>query len=57
MNTLDAIYARRSIRAFNGQDLSEEELAVILKAAYASPHRTGQIRHAEHDGYSQSGCD
>ncbi|MBQ7921131.1 MAG: nitroreductase family protein [Clostridia bacterium] len=37
MNTLEAIYSRRSIRAFNGVQLTEEECKVILKAAYASP--------------------
>lgn len=37
MNTLDAIYSRRSIRRFNGEGMSESELGEILKAAYAAP--------------------
>ncbi len=37
MNTFDAIFSRRSIRAFNGEDITKEELDMILKAAYASP--------------------
>lgn len=37
MNTLDAIYSRRSIRNFNGEAITENELNEILKAAYAAP--------------------
>lgn len=37
MNTLEAIYSRRSIRNFNGKAITENELAEILKAAYAAP--------------------
>lgn len=37
MNTLEAIYSRRSIREFNGERITEKELAEILKAAYAAP--------------------
>jgi len=37
MNTFDTLFSRRSIRKYNGEKLSEEELALILKAAYASP--------------------
>lgn len=37
MNTLDALYSRRSIRNFNGESLTEAELQEILKAAYAAP--------------------
>lgn len=37
MNTMDAIFSRRSIRTFNGEDITGDELNVILKAAYASP--------------------
>lgn len=37
MNTLEAIYSRRSIRNFNGEAITENELAEILKAAYAAP--------------------
>ena len=37
MNTLEAIYSRRTIRDFNGESISETQLKEILKAAYASP--------------------
>lgn len=37
MNTLEAIYSRRSIRNFNGESITENELNEILKAAYAAP--------------------
>ena len=37
MNTLKAIYSRRSIRKFNGEDITKKELNEILKSAYASP--------------------
>ncbi len=37
MNTLEAIYSRKSIRNFNGEKITEEELNEILKAAYAAP--------------------
>ncbi len=37
MNTLEAIYSRRSIRNFNGERITDGELDEILKAAYASP--------------------
>ncbi len=37
MNTLKAIYSRRSIRNFNGTPVTEDELCEILKAAYAAP--------------------
>ena len=36
MNTLETIFSRKSVRSFNGP-LTEEELATILKAAYAAP--------------------
>lgn len=36
MNTLQAISSRKSIRSFCG-DVSDENLAIILKAAYAAP--------------------
>lgn len=36
MNTLDAIFSRRSIRTFTG-NITEEELQTVLKAAYAAP--------------------
>jgi len=37
MNTLEAIYSRRSIRNFNGEAITKNELNEILKAAYAAP--------------------
>lgn len=37
MNTLEAIHSRRSVREFNGEKISEKELAEILNAAYAAP--------------------
>lgn len=37
MNTLDAIYSRKSIRNFNGEKITEAELNEILKTAYAAP--------------------
>ncbi|MBQ8027726.1 MAG: nitroreductase family protein [Clostridia bacterium] len=37
MNTLDSIFSRKSIRTYNGKSITENELNVILKAAYAAP--------------------
>lgn len=37
MNTLEAIYSRRTIRNFNGESITKDELDEILKSAYASP--------------------
>lgn len=37
MNTLDTIYSRRTIRNFNGENISDAELKEILKSAYAAP--------------------
>lgn len=37
MDTLKTLYSRKSIRAFNGITLTEQELDEILKSAYASP--------------------
>ena len=37
MNTLEAIAKRRSTRAYRNEQITEEELSVILKAADASP--------------------
>ena len=37
MNTFDNIFSRRSIRTYNGKNITESELNLILKAAYASP--------------------
>lgn len=37
MNTFDNLFSRRSIRTYNGKNITEAELDLILKAAYASP--------------------
>ena len=37
MKTFENLFSRRSIRTYNGENLTEEELSLILKAAYASP--------------------
>ena len=37
MNTLENLFSRRSIRTYNGENITEAELGQILKAAYASP--------------------
>ena len=37
MNTFDNLFSRRSIRAYNGESITEAELNQILKAAYAAP--------------------
>lgn len=37
MNTFDNLFSRRSIRTYNGENITENELNRILKAAYASP--------------------
>lgn len=37
MNTLEALYSRKSIRNFNGESITEAELKEILKSAYAAP--------------------
>ena len=37
MNTLDALFSRKSIRTYNGENISEEQLRIILKAANSSP--------------------
>lgn len=42
MNTLDAIFSRKSIRSYTGEMISEEELKTILKAAYAAPCGMGK---------------
>ena len=36
MNTLEAIFSRKSVRRFAG-DVSQENMEIILKAAYAAP--------------------
>ena len=37
MNTFDNLFSRKSIRAYNGESITEAELNQILKAAYAAP--------------------
>lgn len=37
MNTFENLFSRRSIRTYNGENITEAELSLILKAAYASP--------------------
>jgi nitroreductase len=37
MNTFDNLFSRRSIRKYNGENITEEELQLILKSAYSSP--------------------
>ena len=37
MNTFDNLFSRKSIRKYNGETITETELQLILKAAYASP--------------------
>lgn len=41
MNTLETLYSRKSVRSYTGHQLTEEELATILKAANASPIARG----------------
>lgn len=37
MNTMDAIFSRKSVRSYTGEQLTAEELTAILKAANAAP--------------------
>lgn len=37
MNTFDNLFSRRSIRSYNGESITDAELNLILKSAYASP--------------------
>lgn len=37
MNTLETIFSRKTIRNFNGVNITEDQLNAILKAAYAAP--------------------
>ncbi len=37
MNTFENLFSRRSIRTYNGENITEAELEQILKADYASP--------------------
>lgn len=42
MNTVNPLFLRRSIRSYTGKTLTDEELDLILKAAYASPAGMGR---------------
>lgn len=42
MDTLKAIYSRKSIRSYTGESITEAQLAEILKAANASPVGMGR---------------
>ena len=37
MNTFENLYSRKSIRNFNGKNITEEQLKEILKTAYCAP--------------------
>ncbi|MBO7156223.1 MAG: nitroreductase family protein [Clostridia bacterium] len=37
MQTLENLYSRRTIRTYNGKNLTDKELKEILKSAYAAP--------------------
>lgn len=37
MNTLDALFCRKSIRSYTSEKISRDQLELILKAAYSSP--------------------
>ncbi len=37
MNTFDNLFSRKSVRTYNGKSINEDELKLIIKAAYASP--------------------
>lgn len=42
MNTMDAIYSRKSVRTYTGEPITNEQLNTILKAANAAPVGMGQ---------------
>lgn len=43
MNTFDALYSRKSVRQYTGENITDEELSEILKAANAAP--VGRARY------------
>lgn len=45
MNTLETIYARKSVRTYTGEQITEEDLNTILKAANAAPVGMGQYEN------------
>ncbi len=42
MNTIETLTSRKSIRSFTGEQISSDELALLLKAANAAPVAMGQ---------------
>ena len=42
MNTMETLTSRRSIRSYTGEQISSEELSLLLKAANAAPVGMGQ---------------
>ena len=42
MHTMETLTSRKSIRSFTGENISSEELALLLKAANAAPVGMGQ---------------
>lgn len=42
MNTMETIYSRKSVRNYTGEQITEEELNTILKAANAAPVGMGR---------------
>ena len=42
MNTMETLTSRKSIRSFTGEQISSDELALLLKAANAAPVGMGQ---------------
>lgn len=45
METLETIYKRKTIRNYTGEDITNEELDLILKSANASPVGMGQYEN------------
>ena len=37
MTTMEALFSRKSVRAYTGENITDDELRQILKAAYAAP--------------------
>lgn len=42
MNTMETICSRKSVRTYTGEQITEEQLNTILKAANAAPVGMGQ---------------
>lgn len=47
MNLNDVLYSRKSIRSYTGEAITDEQLAEILKAAYASPVGRGNYDNVQ----------